>query len=63
MMLQKQKRCCRNSLIAFAIMCSCATQAQVLAPDVPANRYLLLAEEQYRQAHYAMAAQSARAIP
>ena len=33
---------------------------QVLYPDQPSNRSLILAEEQFRQAHYALAAQSAR---
>lgn len=34
--------------------------AQILAPDVPRNRALVLLEEQYNQAHYSLAAQSAR---
>ncbi len=34
--------------------------AQVLSPDLPENRNLLLFEEQYKQGHYTVAAQTAR---
>ncbi len=34
--------------------------AQVLTPDIPANRALVLLEEQYAQGHYSLAAQSAK---
>jgi tetratricopeptide (TPR) repeat protein len=37
------------------------SRGQVLTPDQPRNRALILVEEQYRQGHYALAAQSAKA--
>jgi hypothetical protein len=40
---------------------SFAGYAQVLTPDLPANRNLILAEEQYKQEHYSLAEQSAKA--
>jgi len=60
MMLQKQKwPACRAAFIAIIMLSGIATYAQVLTPDVPQNRNLALAEEQYHQGHYADAARSA----
>lgn len=60
-LLQKQKWPVVPVAFIAIIMLSVNTGcAQVLMPDIPANRYLMLAEEQYQQAHYTMAAQSAR---
>ena len=62
MMLRKQNWW---SALQVAIMAGCvlsarASYAQVLTPDIPKNRPLLLVEEQYRQGLYALSQQSAR---
>ncbi len=47
----------------FAAVCAASSltgYGQALAPSQPANRNLILAEEQFRQEHYSLAAQSAR---
>lgn len=60
-MLQNQKWPVYPAAFIAIIMLSVSTcYGQVLIPDIPANRYLILATEQYQQAHYALAAQSAR---
>lgn len=62
MMLQKQKWQFLRAVFTVIIMLpGIASLAQILTPDIPGNRYLILTEEQYRQGHYAQAAQSARA--
>lgn len=60
MILNKQKWYSIPAVTAIVLLSSGICQAQVLSPDVQQNRPLILAEEQYRQGHYAMAAQSAR---
>ncbi len=44
----------------FGTAFSFVGHGQALYPDQPANRNLILAEEQFRQEHFAMASQSAR---
>jgi len=61
MMLQQKRRHSLNiAFTAIILLCCLESAAQVLTPDIPHNRYLILAEEQYAQGHYAMAAASAR---
>ena len=60
MMLQIQKwPVLRVALIAFFTLPGMSSYAQVLTPDIPHNRYLMLAEEQYHQGHYLLAIQTA----
>ena len=61
MMLQNQRCPALPAAIIAIIMLSGITSfAQVLTPDLPQNRPLILAEEQYGQGLYPLAAQSAR---
>ncbi len=61
MMLQKQRRpALQVALLAIILLSGIASSAQVLTHDIPANRPLIIAEEQYQQGLYALAAQSAR---
>ncbi len=61
MMLQKQKWSILHAIfIAIILLSGGSCFAQVLTPDIPQNRYLILIEEQYLQEHYSLAAQSAR---
>jgi tetratricopeptide (TPR) repeat protein len=61
MKLQNQKRAIVGlAWVAVIMLHGTQTAAQVLTPDQPKNRPLILVEEQYQQQHYAMAAQSAR---
>ena len=50
----------RIIFIAIILQYAIISRAQVLSPDLPENRNLILTEEQYKQGHYALAAQSAR---
>lgn len=61
MKLQKQKFAAWPIVFMICMLSGSASDAQVLMPDQPANRYPVLIEEQYQQGHYAAAAQSARA--
>src|SRR5689334_19599110 len=61
MKLQPKKWSVLLCLLPAAMLRGTTAEAQVLTPDLPENRPLILVEEQYRQAHYAMAAQSATA--
>jgi len=62
MMLQKQKRSILLTAFAAIIILSVPECfGQVLTPDISQNRALILAEEQYLQQHYSLAAQSAAA--
>lgn len=47
--------------VMSTLLATMPAKAQVLTPDLPQNRPLVLVEEQYKQGHYAMAAQSAKA--
>jgi tetratricopeptide (TPR) repeat protein len=47
--------------IALAMLLSVPAKAQLHTPNLPENRQLLLAEEQYLQGHFALALQSATA--
>ena len=47
--------------VVFLVFCMNA-QGQVLMPDVPGNRECYLLENEFRQQHYAVAAQAARAL-
>ena len=47
--------------IACFVLYGTASYGQVLTPDLPENRTLVLSQEQFAQGHYALAAQSARA--
>ncbi len=49
----------RVGLLAIALLSGSKLYSQVLAPDLPVNRPLILAEEQYREGCYALAAGSA----
>jgi len=61
MMLQKQKwDVLPVVLIASILLYGSVCHGQALMPDIPANKPLILAEEQYGEAQYALAAQSAR---
>ena len=61
MMLQKPRRpALPVAIIAIIMLSGMASFAQVLAPDIPQNRPLILIEEQYAQGLYGLAAQSAR---
>ena len=61
MMMQNQ-RCpaLPAAIIAIILLSGITSFAQVLTPDIPQNRPLILAEEQYDQGLYSLAAQSAR---
>ena len=61
MMLQKQ-RCpaLPVALTAIIMLSGMVSFAQVLTPDIPQNRPLILAEEQYNLGLYSQSAQSAR---
>jgi len=61
-MLSKQKNIVHRLAIAATCVLSVTTASygQILYPDRPANRPLILLEEQYQQNEYAVAAQSAR---
>jgi tetratricopeptide (TPR) repeat protein len=62
-MLQKQRtKRVRSFFIAGILLSGTVSFAQVLSPDMPANRALILVEEQYNQGHYALAARSARQV-
>ena len=63
MLLEKQNGTRQRVLLwaVFLVLCFKA-QAQVLMPDVPDKRTLYLLEDQFRQQHYAVAAQTARAV-
>ncbi|MCD6012503.1 MAG: repeat-containing protein [Flavipsychrobacter sp.] len=50
----------RGVFTAVIIFSGVVNYAQVLSPDLPENRNLLLFEEQYKQGHYSVAAQTAR---
>ncbi len=61
MMMQKQRRPALQIAIVAVIMFSGTSNfAQVLTHDLPRNRPLIVAEEQYQQGLYSLAAQSAR---
>ena len=61
MMLQKQRSTAYRSVFTAILLLSAGVSfAQVLAPDLPAGRPILLTEEQFGQSYYALAAQSAR---
>ncbi len=61
MMLQKQRRfALQVAVTAITLFSGFTSTAQVLTPDIPGNRPLILAEEQYQQGLYSLAAQSAR---
>ncbi len=60
MLQQQQWRIFRVAFVAAAMLSAGNGVAQVLTPDLPQNRALVLMEEQYQQAHYSLAAQSAR---
>jgi tetratricopeptide (TPR) repeat protein len=61
MMVKRQKRYKRHLILtAIIALYGSLCQGQVLMPDLPANRPLILAEEQYGEGHYALAALSAR---
>ncbi len=49
------------AFIAFIMLFGNAALAQVLTPDIPSDRSVILIEEQYRQGHFSMAAQTAMA--
>jgi len=49
----------RAAFLAVIMLSGRACVAQELTPDLPANRPLALAEEQFSQGHYALSAQSA----
>lgn len=60
-MLQKQKRqVMLSASFAGIILLNVVCHAQVLSPDIPANKSFALAEEQFEQQQYALCAQSAR---
>jgi len=60
-MVQKQKRLALHIVaIALGVLSAREADSQVLNADLPRNRRLTLAEEQYQQGHYTLAAQSAR---
>lgn len=50
----------REIFTAIIIFSGVTVSAQVLSPDLPENRSLLLLQEQYQQGHYSVAAQTAR---
>ncbi|MBC7554050.1 MAG: tetratricopeptide repeat protein [Taibaiella sp.] len=56
----KKRALSRLILAAICAACGATAHSQVLYPDQPTQRPHILAEEQYRQQHYALAAQSAR---
>lgn len=60
MMLQTRKRHILYIAITAAMVMGGRGYAQVLVPDLPRNRDLVLMQEQYQQSHYAVAAQSAK---
>ncbi|MCW3124078.1 MAG: hypothetical protein JWQ38_3570, partial [Flavipsychrobacter sp.] len=61
MILQKKQwHTFRVALTTFMMLSAGKGVAQVLVPDLSQNRPLILMEEQYQQAHYSLAAQSAR---
>ena len=58
---QKRKSAYTYILVAaLGAALSFNTSAQTLHPDKPASRHMILAEQQFRQEHYSLAAQSAR---
>ncbi len=58
---QKSKRQGFSLVVAaLGVALSFNSFSQTLYPDQPANRSMVLAEEQFRQEHYSLAAQSAR---
>src|SRR6202000_662720 len=61
MMLHQLKRyILRLSFVIPATVLSIAGYGQVLQPDQPHSRSLILAQEQFQQVHYTLAAQSCR---
>jgi TolA-binding protein len=61
MMLQRYKRHSIIAVLTAVLSLFCiASDAQVLAPERPENKPLMLFEEQYAQGHYAAASQTAR---
>jgi tetratricopeptide (TPR) repeat protein len=61
MMFEKQKMpFLKVALITIMLLSGLWCSAQVLTPDLPQNRSLILMEEQYQQGHYSLAAQSAK---
>ncbi len=48
------------AIIFILLLTGPLCRAQILAPDIPQNKPLLLVEEQYKEGHYAQAVQSAR---
>ncbi len=63
MMLKKTTFRLRGlTFIAFILLSEAAAQAQLSYPANPESRDLIIANEQFRQGHYAVAAQSARAF-
>ncbi|MFI5196717.1 MAG: tetratricopeptide repeat protein, partial [Chitinophagales bacterium] len=61
MALKKQKwPALRIAFTAVIMLLAGMSWSQVLTYDIPGDRYLALIEEQYQQAHYALAAQSAK---
>ncbi len=61
MMLQKNRRfALQVALLAIILLSGFASDAQILTRDIPANRSLIIAEEQCQQGLYSLAAQSAR---
>jgi len=60
MRIRKQKQFNKSFACFIAsIVIGNFAQAQVSIPELPANRWLFLAEEQYQQGHYQLALQSA----
>jgi tetratricopeptide (TPR) repeat protein len=61
MMLQKKRwTFFRSAFTAITLLSAWHVKAQVLTPDLPGNRSFVLTTELYVQAHYAVAALSAR---
>jgi len=62
MILNRKKRLyIRITSAVLGSVISIAAHGQVVYPDLPKNRSLILVEEQFQQQHYVMAAQSCRA--
>jgi tetratricopeptide (TPR) repeat protein len=61
MMLKQKKWYSLIAMLTAYILFPGYSYGQILTPDIPRNRLLPLAEEQYLGSHYAMSAQSARA--
>lgn len=57
---QKKGSVLPAAILAGFLLAWGSADAQVLTPDIPLNKQLLLVEEQYQQGHYAVAGQSAR---